>query len=226
MQFEPKHPVPVFPLPRLMLFPHTVLPLHVFELRYRTMVRDALSGERMIALAQLESGYERDYYGSPPFHPLGCLARFEEVHWLPNDCYDLKVLGLARVRFDRIVKEFPYRAAQVSLAPEAPYDDEDPLIEMEREALRGACAQWLKVLAARSGVEPSDGPSEHLRYDVLVNGACMLLGDGVADQLELLAMDSIVERGRAVCELMQRRLLAGGEPGGPMEGPGPTSSGA
>lgn len=212
MQFEPKHPIPVFPLPRLVLFPHTVLPLHVFELRYRTMVRDALSGGRMIAMAQLEPGYERDYYGSPPFHTLGCLARFEEVQWLPNDCYDLKVLGLSRVRLGRIVKEFPYRAAQVSLVPEAPYDDEDPLVEMERAALRGTCTKWLHALAAQRGTEPSGGPSEHLRYEVLVNGACMLLGAGMADHLALLAMDSIIERGRAVRALMEQRLREGLEP--------------
>jgi Lon protease-like protein len=212
MEFAPKHPVPVFPLPRLTLFPHTVLPLHVFELRYRTMVREALSSERMIAMAQLEPGYERDYYGSPPFHSLGCLARFEEVEWLPNDCYDLKVLGLARVRFERIVKEFPYRAAQVSLAPEAPYDDDDPLIEMERAALRETCTKWLHALAARRGAEPSGGPSEHLRYEVLVNGACMLMGADMADHLELLRMDSIIERGRVVRNLMEERLRRGFEP--------------
>jgi len=214
MRFAPTQPVPVFPLPRLVLFPHTVLPLHVFELRYRTMVREALSGERLIALAQLEPGYERDYYGSPPFHSLGCLARFEEVEWLPNDSYDIKVLGLARVRFDRIVKEFPYRAARVSLAPEAPYDEEDPLVQMEKNALREACTNYLQALAARSGAGESTGPSEHLRYDVLVNGACMLLGAGTVDHLAMLAMDSILERGRKVRERMEEQLREGFEPPG------------
>ena len=60
MKVTPKHPVPVFPLPDLVLFPHVILPLHVFELRYRTMVRDALSGERVIALALLKPGWEGD----------------------------------------------------------------------------------------------------------------------------------------------------------------------
>lgn len=223
MDFAPKRPVPVFPLPRLLLFPHTILPLHVFELRYRTMVREALSGERMIALAQLEPGYEGDYYGSPPFHPLGCLARFEEVEWLPNDSYDLRVLGLARVRFDRIVKEFPYRAAQVSLVPEAPYTEDDPLVQMEKSALRATCTQWLRKIAEVSGTEPSDGPSEVLRYEVLVNGACMLMGAGHADHLALLTMDSVIERGRAVRELMEARLEQGLDPPAPEPGPGATN---
>jgi Lon protease-like protein len=46
--------VPVFPLPELVLFPGATVPLHVFELRYRTLVRDALSRDRTIALALLQ----------------------------------------------------------------------------------------------------------------------------------------------------------------------------
>ncbi len=212
MDFAPKHPVPVFPLPRLVLYPHTILPLHVFELRYRTMVRDALSGERMIALAQLEPGYEKDYYGSPPFHSLGCLARFEEVEWLPNDCYDLKLLGLGRVRFDRVVKEFPYRAARVSLLPEAPYDENDPLVQMEKTALRETCVRWLNALAELKGAGATSGLIGQLGYEVLVNGACMLLGAGMADHLALLGMDSVLERGRAVRAIMSGRLEKGLQP--------------
>ncbi|HEY6866194.1 MAG TPA: LON peptidase substrate-binding domain-containing protein, partial [Candidatus Eisenbacteria bacterium] len=120
MQFSPKSPVPVFPLPNLVLFPHAVVPLHVFELRYRTMVRDALSGERVIAMGLLKPGWERDYQGSPEYYPLACLARFEEVEWLPNDCYSLVVRGLARATLGRIVREYPYRAARVELLPQEP----------------------------------------------------------------------------------------------------------
>ena len=51
MSAAAKRPVPVFPLSDVVLFPHAPLPLHVFELRYRTMVRDALSGDREFAIA-------------------------------------------------------------------------------------------------------------------------------------------------------------------------------
>ena len=96
--------LPLFPL-NTVLFPGMALPLHVFECRYRTMVREALPGERLIALALLQPGWERDYQGSPAFYPLGCLARFEEVEWLVNDSYNLKLLGLARVRDERRARE-------------------------------------------------------------------------------------------------------------------------
>src|SRR6185295_3655489 len=145
LQFAPKHPVPIFPLPGAVLFPRVFLPLHVFELRYRTLVRESLSGERMIVLALLKPGWENDYHGSPPFHPVGCLARFEEVEWLPNDCYNLKVFGVARVRLGRVVREYPYRSATVSLLPEEPLSEDDPLTQLERRALLDAHMRLLKA---------------------------------------------------------------------------------
>lgn len=212
MDFAPKQPVPVFPLPRVMLFPHAILPLHVFELRYRTMVREALSSERMLAIAQLKPGFETEYHGSPPFHELGCLARINEVEWLPNDCYDLKVLGLCRVNLSRIVKEFPYRAARVEIVEEAPHSDDDPLVRMEQRALLDTCRRWMAAAAAVAGEDPPPGPSDDLRYEVLVNAACMLLGPDSGEQLNLLAIDSILDRGRRVRELLEKRLLKGPPP--------------
>jgi hypothetical protein len=75
-----------------------------------------------------------------------------------------------------------------------------------------SCTRWLAKLAELSGTQSSGGPSEHLRYEVLVNGACMLLGADQADHLALLGMDSVMERGRAVRTLMEARLEEGLEP--------------
>lgn len=205
MQLAPKKPVPVFPLPDLVLFPRLVVPLHIFELRYRTMVREALSGERVIALALLKSGYERDYHGSPEFHTLACLARFQEVEWLPNDCYDLKLEGVARVRLGAVVREYPYRAARAQVLTEEPYTEGDPLVEIEKGALAGVVRQWLASVAETARPEPP-GPPERLGYDFLVNFACMAADVPAEEKLDLLACDSILERGHRVCELLQRRL--------------------
>ena len=127
--------VPVFPLPDLVLFPRARAPLHVFELRYRTMVRDTLSRGRVLALATLCPGYELDYHGSPAYFPLGCLARIEEVEWLPNDRYDLLLEGTTRVRFGRVVSEFPYRSARCEPLPQHPYGEDDPIVTLEKQAL-------------------------------------------------------------------------------------------
>jgi Lon protease-like protein len=204
VQFAPQQPVPVFPLPGGVLFPHTLLPLHVFELRYRTMVRDALSGARMIGLAMLAPGWERDYRGSPPFHPIGCLARFEEVEWLPNDCYDLKLLGLMRVRFDRTVRDYPYRACRVQPLPQAPHGEDDPLVMLERRALLDAYARMARRHEAEGSPPLTIG--EGLSFESVVNAVCMAIAAPPSEKMMLLELDSVVERSRRAREWLESRL--------------------
>ena len=209
---EPRQPVPVFPLPNVVLFPHAVVPLHVFELRYRTLVRDALEGERLIALALLKPGWEADYHGSPAFHELGCLARFEGVEWLPDGGYDLELLGLSRVRFGARVREYPYRAVRVELLPEAPYAEDDPVVRCERRVLLDLYRRIVR------GVEchvDSFSSSDDLPFVSIVNGVCMVAPLEAEERLGLLALDSVVERGHRASELIASRLLPGGsaEPG-------------
>ncbi len=201
---ELSEPVPVFPLPNVVLFPHAVLPLHVFELRYRTMVRDALSSRREIAMALLKPGWERDYHGSPEFHALGCLGRIEEVEWLPNDCYDLKLSGLTRVKFGRVVREFPYRAVRATRLPQHPVPEDDPLVAVEKQALREAHVRFARALGV-----PESLPREWLSgmsLEGLTNLLCTLLDCEAESKLGLLAMDSVLERAAAVREAMERRM--------------------
>ena len=210
METEPRQPVPVFPLPNVVLFPHAVVPLHVFELRYRTMVRDALAGERLIALALLQPGWEGEYHGSPAFHDLGCLARFEQAEWLPDGCYDLKLLGLSRVRLGTPVREFPYRAVRVELLPEAPYTEDDPVVMSERRVLLDL---YRRLVGRPERQAEGAGPGDDLPFVSLVNGVCMAAPLEAGERLGLLALDSVVERGHRVCELSASRL----RPGGPAE---------
>jgi Lon protease-like protein len=201
VQIVPKQAVPIFPLPGVVLFPRTMLPLHVFELRYRTMVREALSAERLLVLALLKPGWERDYHGSPEFFPLGCLARFEQVEWLPNDCYDIRVSGLCRVEIGRPVREYPYRSARVRPRPQDPLGEDDPLIVLERRALLDAFARLTRLAGGTA-----EGVTETLAFEDAVNAACMALALDDATRMALLHLDSLVERSCRVRELMEARL--------------------
>ena len=201
MDWEPRRPVPVFPLPSVVLFPRAEMRLHVFELRYRTMVREALSAERLIAMATLAPGWEHDYHGSPPFHDLACVARFEEVEWLPNDRYELRVRGFMRVRLGRVRREFPYRACDVVTLPEAPYTESDPLAELAREGLLEERAR-LAPLGAEAWLSPptlGDGASLAEVAGVIAT-ALRLPAD---DKLALLAEDRVPERARLLRDMMR-----------------------
>jgi uncharacterized protein len=212
LAFVPKQPVPVFPLPGVVLFPGVRLPVHIFELRYRTMVREALSAERVIALALLRPGWERDYQGSPEFHPLGCLARIDDVSWLPNDCYDLSLVGVARARLGLMVREFPYRAVRAEVLPQDPLSEDDPLVQLERRALIEAGARLARVerTASTGGEAPGwdEAEATKLKFEPLVNMLCMGLPAAPAEKLALLEMDSLIDRGRRAREMMEERLRA------------------
>src|SRR5436190_11964798 len=122
----------LFPLPNLVLFPHVVQPLHIFEPRYRQMTADALAGDRLIALVLLKPGWEEDYETRPAVHPVACLGRVVADQLLDDGRYNLLVRGLSRVR---LLGEAPngklYRTAQAELL-----HNEPPAVLAEAKRLR------------------------------------------------------------------------------------------
>jgi len=213
MDWAPKRPVPVFPLPGVVMFPNGEMTLRVFELRYRTMVRDALSSERLIGMATLSPGWEQDAQGSPPFNEFGCVARFEDVEWLPNDHYDLRVRGTMRASFGRAVREYPYRASIVEVLDEAPYTEDDPFTQMVREDLLAE-----RTRLAPLGLEAWLMPPAFETTDPLAT-ICGAIGTAVRlateDKLELLAEDDVVMRARRLCENLRRLGPVKTKPEGP-----------
>jgi ATP-dependent Lon protease len=106
----------LFPLPNLILFPHTVQPLHVFEPRYVEMVEEALAADLMIAPVWLQPGWERSHDGRPPVAPVACLGRILSHHRLADGKFNLIVQGVRRAAIRR---ELPatrsFRQAEVEL---------------------------------------------------------------------------------------------------------------
>src|SRR5204862_2647939 len=84
-----KSTVPLFPLPNVVLFPRAVLPWHIFEERYLAMTADALRGDRLIAMALLKTGWERDYYSTPAIEPVVCVGHILTHEQLADGKYNL-----------------------------------------------------------------------------------------------------------------------------------------
>lgn len=109
--------LPVFPLPNVVLFPHTMLPLHIYEARYRQMVEDALQGEKRIAVAILNaSGREPDV--PPPFYVVAGVGRIVRYTRLIDGRYNIVLSGDARVTLEEIASERLYRKVRVQAFPE------------------------------------------------------------------------------------------------------------
>jgi len=93
--------VPIFPLPDLTFFPHTLLPLHIFEARYRAMVTDCLARDKRMAVVGLKPGYEATYAGKPAVHEVAGMGRIVQCERLATGRFNLVLKGEDRVRIDR-----------------------------------------------------------------------------------------------------------------------------
>ena len=106
----------LFPLPNLVMFPHVLQPLQIFEPRYCKMLEDALASDRLIATALLEPGWEADYEGRPPIAPVVCLGRIISHHVVEENRHNILLMGLSRAE---VIQELPparlYREAQADL---------------------------------------------------------------------------------------------------------------
>lgn len=136
---------PIFALPGTVLFPGSRLPLHIFEPRYREMVRRALDTDRLIAIALLKPGWEKDYEGNPPVHEVATLGQIIMEQALPDGRFNIVLEGMARIRLGEVVQETPYRVAKGELLK----DRVDPLDE---EAVRTR-TMHLHAVATRLAVE-------------------------------------------------------------------------
>jgi Lon protease-like protein len=197
---------PLFPLPDVVHFPHLLLPLHIFEPRYREMVADALNGERLIAMALLKPGFDTTA-GSPPIHDIVCLGRITADQQADDGRYYLVLQGLSRAR---ILQEEPdeqaYRIAQLELLP-------DPESSFSPAA---ADAQRRRLLLAFRSLFPKHNLDRVLRRALKEAVPLGILCDVLADAMSLesqvahqvLAETDVKERCRLVLRLIQERLSA------------------
>jgi Lon protease-like protein len=105
--------VPLFALPNVVLFPHAVLPLHIFEERYKQMTTDVLGGHRQIAMALLKPGWEKDYYGRPEVEPIVCVGTILSHERLSDGRYNFLLQGHSRAKVVRELSREPYREAKL-----------------------------------------------------------------------------------------------------------------
>jgi Lon protease-like protein len=117
--------LPVFPLPDVVLFPHALLPLHVFEPRYRQLTRDVLASHKLMGVPLL---VEEEVAGAPPPHFAAVLGVGEVVmaQELPDGRYNLVLRGRARVRLDQeLITDEPYRLIKAVEVPDETRRPED-----------------------------------------------------------------------------------------------------
>jgi len=180
----------IFPLPTAVLFPGTAVPLHIFEPRYRDLVRDALASDRVMAIGLLEPGWERDYYGRPRLGSLCCAGVIARHEALPDGRFLVVVEGVARARIDlELPTRHRYREVRVQLLEDAEYSGR------EDEELREAVLLLASLL-------PAPVAQEFLHQAVLHKGGAL------ADVVASSVVEDAGRRRQILEELDVRRRLS------------------
>lgn len=197
--------VPLFPLPGAILFPRSQLPLHIFEPRYREMVRDAMDGARRIAMIQ---PHRLDDDNLAPLYDVGCVGEVVGLEELEDGRFNIVLLGSNRFRMiDESETDSPYRCAEVDIEA---FDDEEPpplslgqRAEVEREARRlgdalGLAVDWAAV--------------NRLHDEMLVNAIAQVAPFDVGAKQALLEEPTLDSRADLLVQLMQfhRAAVTGG----------------
>jgi len=112
--------IPIFPLPNVVLFPEVPLPLHIFEPRYRAMVRDAAAGSGLIGMVLLRDGWEPEYHAAPDIYRVGCAGKIVETTPLPDGKFNIVLAGLREFEIVSEQRERLYRQASVVWREHAP----------------------------------------------------------------------------------------------------------
>jgi Lon protease-like protein len=197
--------VPIFPLPGAILFPRSQLPLHIFEPRYREMVRDAIDGTGRIAMIQ---PHRLDDDNLAPLYGVGCVGELVGVEELDDGRFNIVLLGSNRFRWvSEVATEAPYRCAEVDIGD---FDDAEPpplplvqRAEVEREARRlgdalGLAVDWEAVA--------------RLDDEMLVNAIAQVAPFDVGAKQALLEQATLDGRADLLVQLMQfhRMAVSGG----------------
>ncbi len=156
--------VRLFPLPNLVLFPHVMQPLHVFEPRYCELLEAALADDRLIAMAILSPGWEADYEGRPAVFPYACLGRVSVSHKLENGSHNVLLTGLRRIHLvGELSPTRPYRRARAEICEDFCRPEEANARTEFRRRLRAAFLRILPEL-----------PHAHEQLDQLLGGSVSL----------------------------------------------------
>jgi ATP-dependent Lon protease len=112
--------LPIFPLPQVVLFPHAMLPLHVFEPRYRAMLRDCMGTHRAMAVALIVDPHDKDEHGNPRIARMAGIGFVVEHQALQDGRSNILVRGRGRVVLEEAPFVPPYRRARATLVADVP----------------------------------------------------------------------------------------------------------
>lgn len=201
--------IPLFPLPDVVFFPRMVLPLHIFEPRYRAMVRDAMAGSRVIGMVCLREGWEANYGGRPAIFPIGTAGEMVRMSELPDGRFNIILRGVAA--FDVVregEREVPYREATISERSL----ERDALAPGMRTVIGDLVQRWLA--RSRRPVPSREVAALDVDDETFVNFFGQHLELPALDKQALLEERRLSQRAQRLCDVLEFALGELNTPGG------------
>ncbi|MBI2835683.1 MAG: LON peptidase substrate-binding domain-containing protein [Acidobacteria bacterium] len=193
--------LPIFPLPDVVLFPNVFLPLHIFEPRYREMVADAISGDRIVGMVLLKPGWEADYEGRPPIYPIGCAGLITHAERLQTGRYNIILRGLEKFRILGEEPSHAYRVGIVETVNEPVGDAEHGGIRDQRRRLEALIVPSIEGATADLKVPPA------MRDEDLVNALAQHLAFEPVEKQALLECDGTLARCNSLIDLLEMKVM-------------------
>lgn len=191
--------IAVFPLPDVVFFPKTKLPLHVFEPRYQELVKETIQNRQLIGMFVLAPGWEEDYYGNPPVHPVGCAGEMVEVESQEEGKFDIVLKGIYRARLIEEVQWNPYRRARVEVL------SDDRIGKGIAAMVKNLMADFQKLCTVAGSADTPDVTAGS-DFETIVNSVATVLPLGLEFKLQLLQQDDLMIRARKLREFIHHQL--------------------
>lgn len=197
--------LPVFPLTGVMLLPGTVLPLHIFEPRYRAMVEDALAGGKIFGMIQPFAPQD-DNRGpqpgadsaAPDLYKVGCAGYIEKWERLPDGRFFLQLKGVNRFRVDEELElQRGYRRVK-AIYEDFPDAGSDESWQCDRAALLDALASYGKA----NGMQVRTDQAEKFSDLELINLLAVSLPFHPAEKQALLEAQKLPDRQKILIDLL------------------------
>jgi uncharacterized protein len=215
IQINFAEPIGLFPLPECVLLPHATIPLHIFEQRYRQMVKDALDSTGLIAMAVFEgNGWKQNYEGAPPLRPVACVGYIVQHDRMFDGRYNILLQGVCRAVIAEEVEQgsssaqplAPYRRAKL-VPMENQVDDEGMLLSTRTELLSLLSDPDITTLASIGKI--GEWIDERIPTPAAVDVVGHVVAQGNFDRYELLSEPDFFARAsrvEGVLRAMRRSL--------------------
>ncbi len=193
--------IPLFPLSSIVFFPNTLLPLHIFEPRYKEMVNAAINNEKIIGMALLKPGWESDYYGNPDVYDVIGMGRIVSSEVFEDGKINIILYGLKRAKIQEIITDLPYRLARISIMDNNPNTKD----EIYRSKIEQLIYKWNLYLNEKQKAHKINVNTK-LPLENLTDALASLIFYNVFDKQRLLEETNVLKRAEIIINDLQTKL--------------------